>query len=91
MAPTAASLTQTVDGKTKSRFLTTGQAVVARQQIAAGREFREHVDPYRETNRGSGASARRGGGTRVGSCRREILDQVIALNERQLRRLVRDH
>jgi putative transposase len=27
----------------------------------------------------------------VGSCRREILDQVIALNERHLRRLMRDY
>jgi putative transposase len=26
----------------------------------------------------------------VGSCRREILDHVIALNERHLRRLIRD-
>lgn len=42
------SLTQAVDGKTKSRFLTTEQAVVAQQQIAAGREFREHIDAYWE-------------------------------------------
>jgi transposase InsO family protein len=27
----------------------------------------------------------------VGSCRREILDQVIALNERHLRRLIHDY
>jgi hypothetical protein len=27
----------------------------------------------------------------VGSCRREILDHVIALNERHLRRLIRDY
>ena len=40
------SLTQAVGGKTRSRFLTTEQAGVAQQQIAAGREFREHVDAY---------------------------------------------
>ena len=27
----------------------------------------------------------------VGSCRREILDHVIALNEQHLRRLIRDY
>ena len=42
------NLTQAVDGKTKSRFLTAEQAAVAQQQIAAGREFREHVDAYWE-------------------------------------------
>lgn len=42
------SLTQAVDGKTKSRLLTAEQAVVAQQQIAAGREFRENVDTYWE-------------------------------------------
>jgi hypothetical protein len=42
------SLTQAVGGKTRSRFLTTEQAAVAQQQIAAGREFREHVDAYWE-------------------------------------------
>ena len=42
------SLTQAVEGKTKSRFLTAEQAAVAQQQIAAGREFREHVDAYWE-------------------------------------------
>jgi hypothetical protein len=42
------SLTQAVKGKTRSRFLTEEQAAVARQQIATGREFREHVDAYWE-------------------------------------------
>jgi hypothetical protein len=35
-----------VRGKTRSRFLTEEQAAVAQQQIATGREFREHVDAY---------------------------------------------
>src|SRR5664279_5761273 len=43
------SLTQAVGGKTRSRFLTTEQAAVAQQQIAAGREFREHVNSYWNT------------------------------------------
>ena len=42
------SLTQAVGGKTRSRFLSEEQAAVARQQIAAGREFRGHVDAYWE-------------------------------------------
>jgi hypothetical protein len=42
------SLTQAVKGKTRSRFLTQEQAALARQQIATGREFREHVDAYWE-------------------------------------------
>jgi hypothetical protein len=42
------SLTQAVEGKTRSRFLTEEQAAVARQQIATGREFRGHVDTYWE-------------------------------------------
>ena len=42
------SLTQAVGGKTRSRFLTDEQAPVALQQIAAGREFREHIDAYWE-------------------------------------------
>lgn len=42
------SLTQAVEGKTRSRFLTPEQAPVARQQIAAGRQFREHTDTYLE-------------------------------------------
>ena len=40
------SLTQAVGGKTRSRFLTTEQASVAQQQVAAGRQFRNHVDAY---------------------------------------------
>ncbi len=42
------SLTQAVEGKTRSRFLTPEQAAVAQEQIAAGRKFREHVDTYWE-------------------------------------------
>lgn len=42
------SLTQAVGGKTRSRFLTQEQAAVARQQIATGRQFREHIDAYWE-------------------------------------------
>src|SRR5450755_4466763 len=42
------SLTQAVGGKTRSRFLTAEQAVVARQQIAAGRRFRAQIDDYWE-------------------------------------------
>jgi hypothetical protein len=42
------SLTQAVEGKTRSRFLTDEQAPVALQQIAAGRMFREHIDAYWE-------------------------------------------
>ena len=42
------SLTHAVDGKTHSRFLTAAEADLARQQIAAGREFRAPVDAYWE-------------------------------------------
>lgn len=42
------SLTQSVAGKTHSRFLSVEQAAVAQQQIAAGREFRQQVDTYWE-------------------------------------------
>lgn len=38
------SLTQAVGGKTRSRFLTSQEAELVRQQIAAGREFRGRVD-----------------------------------------------
>jgi hypothetical protein len=38
------SFTHAVRGKTRSRFLTGEQADVVRQQIAAGRNFRGHVD-----------------------------------------------
>ena len=42
------SLTRAVSGRTQSRFLTEEQAEMARQQIAAGLEFRERVDRYWE-------------------------------------------
>jgi uncharacterized protein DUF6788 len=42
------SLTQAVEGKTRSRFLTAEQAPLARQQIDAGRKFRAQVDAYWE-------------------------------------------
>ena len=42
------SLTRAVGGKTRSRFLTAEQATIAQQQIATGREFRQHVDAYWE-------------------------------------------
>ncbi len=42
------SLTHAVKGKTRSRFLTAEQAGIVRQQIEAGREFRAHVDDYRQ-------------------------------------------
>jgi len=42
------SLTQAVDGKTRSRFLTAEQATVAQQQVAAGRQFRAQIDDYWE-------------------------------------------
>jgi hypothetical protein len=40
------SLTRAVGGKTRSRFLTPEQAVVAKQQIEAGRSFRNRTDVY---------------------------------------------
>jgi hypothetical protein len=40
------SLTRAVGGKTRSRFLTPQQAVVAKQQIEAGRSFRDRTDAY---------------------------------------------
>jgi hypothetical protein len=42
------SLTRAVGGKTHSRFLTPEQAVVAQQQIEAGRSFRDRTDGYWE-------------------------------------------
>jgi hypothetical protein len=42
------SLTRPVQGKTHSRFLTPEQAVVARQQIEAGRAFRAALEKYCE-------------------------------------------
>ena len=38
------SLTQAVEGKTRSRFLNAEQAELARQQIDVGRKFRGRVD-----------------------------------------------
>jgi hypothetical protein len=40
------SLTRVVAGKTQSRFLGPEQANMARQQIAAGQEFRKTVENY---------------------------------------------
>ena len=40
------SLTRTVGGKTKSRFLSKSQAEVAERQIKAGRLFREELEAY---------------------------------------------
>ena len=40
------SLTRSVQGKTKSRYLTPEQAELARRQIDAGREFQHHIDDY---------------------------------------------
>jgi hypothetical protein len=40
------SLTRSVEGKTRSRFLTPEQAALARQQIAAGHEFRTKLEAY---------------------------------------------
>jgi hypothetical protein len=40
------SLTRAVGGKTHSRFLNPEQAVLAQQQIEAGRSFRDQADAY---------------------------------------------
>ena len=42
------SLTRTVHGKTHSRFLTAEQAVVVRQQIEIGQQFRSKLEAYWE-------------------------------------------
>lgn len=42
------SLTWAVEGKTHSQFLTAEQAAMAKQQIAAGREFHHNVSTYSE-------------------------------------------
>jgi hypothetical protein len=42
------SLTRAVQGKTHSRFLTPEQAVLARQQIEAGQEFRASLEKFWE-------------------------------------------
>ena len=40
------SLTRAEGGKTQSRYLSAEQAEVARRQVEAGRQFREHVEAY---------------------------------------------
>ena len=44
------SLTRAVGGKTHSRFLTTEQAALVRQQIDAGHQFRSRVDALWEAS-----------------------------------------
>ncbi|MBL8228204.1 MAG: hypothetical protein JNL98_06990 [Bryobacterales bacterium] len=41
-------LTSATGGKTKSRYLSPEQAVIAQQQIDAGRQFQQQVDRYWE-------------------------------------------
>lgn len=40
------SLTRAEGGKTRSRYLSAEQAVLARQQVEAGQEFRDQVERY---------------------------------------------
>ena len=40
------SLTRAEEGKTKSRYLRAEQAVLARQQVEAGQQFRKRVEAY---------------------------------------------
>ena len=42
------TLTQKVEGKTHSRYISPEQAPVVRQQIESGRQFRERVEAYWE-------------------------------------------
>jgi len=42
-------LTQKVEGKTHSRYVSPEQAPVVRRQIESGRQFRERVEAYWET------------------------------------------
>ena len=42
------SLTRTVGGRTQSRFVPAAQTARVRQQIAAGQQFRRHVDAFWE-------------------------------------------
>jgi hypothetical protein len=42
------SVTRTIRGQTQSRFVSAAQALMVRQQIAAGQQFRRHVDAYWE-------------------------------------------
>ncbi len=41
-------LTQAAGGKTRSRYIESGQVPLLRQQIEAGREFRQRVEAYWE-------------------------------------------
>jgi uncharacterized protein DUF6788 len=70
------SLTHAVGGKTHSRFLTTEQAALVRQQIDAGRQFRSRVDALWEASEqwadsqltdisASSGEAKKGGSRRV--------------------------
>jgi hypothetical protein len=70
------SLTHAVDGKTRSRFLTTEQAALVGQQIDAGRKFRARVDDYGEAcedwadteladSSASSGEAKKGGSKRI--------------------------
>jgi len=43
------TLTQKVEGKTRSRYISPEQAAVVRRQIESGRQFRERVEAYWET------------------------------------------
>src|SRR5215469_14487181 len=40
------TLTQKVEGKTRSRYISPEQAAVVRRQIESGRQFRERVEAY---------------------------------------------
>jgi hypothetical protein len=40
------SLTRTVGGRTQSRFVPAAQTALVRRQIAAGQQFRRHVDAF---------------------------------------------
>lgn len=42
------SVTRTIRGQTQSRFVSAAQALMVRQQIAAGQQFRRHIDAYWE-------------------------------------------
>ena len=42
------TLTQKVEGKTRSRYVSPQQAAVVQRQIEAGRQFRERVEAYWE-------------------------------------------
>ena len=43
------SLTRAEGGKTRSRYLSTEQATLARQQVEAGQQFRKQVEAYWQT------------------------------------------